>query len=355
MHEIDRILGILLVLQSRRAASARQLAARFEVSTRTIYRDVRTMSLLGIPLYSERGRNGGIRLLEGYFLPPLMFSREEAIALLLALTLLRSLRVVPFRAATETAAQKLLAAVPGHLRAMLAHLERLIGVERPQSDIFHPEPDQALRTDADAQRESGVVTRFVEALLEGREVHLSYQSPYRDAVSGVVARPLGLFWDRDRWYLAGAEAGAASSTASATSLWRADRAAHLSIAVTRAGLENSQGEGRNGQDAADFDIGALLGHAWLKRAMASWRRNAPVSLRITAEQARRLRQDWYYRFAEYENDDGDDGGVLMTFGESDPEVVLALVRWLGPGAELIAPEAWRALLRTQLEAMLRHT
>ena len=65
MKEIDRILGILLALQSHRRISARQLAERFHVSTRTIYRDLQTMSLLGIPVYAERGRNGGIRLLEG--------------------------------------------------------------------------------------------------------------------------------------------------------------------------------------------------------------------------------------------------------------------------------------------------
>src|SRR5690349_3808604 len=119
MKELDRILGILLALQSRRTVSARQLAERFGVSTRTIYRDLQTMSLLGIPVYSERGRNGGIRLLEGYFLPPLMFSRSEAIALLLGTIMLRTLRAAPFQAEAETATQKLLAAVPEHLRAML--------------------------------------------------------------------------------------------------------------------------------------------------------------------------------------------------------------------------------------------
>ena len=85
MKELDRILGILLALQSQRRISARQMAERFGVSTRTVYRDLQTMSLLGIPIYAERGRNGGIRLLEGYFLPPLMFTRSEAIALLLGI------------------------------------------------------------------------------------------------------------------------------------------------------------------------------------------------------------------------------------------------------------------------------
>src|SRR3954453_2906902 len=139
MGELDRILGILLLLQSGRATSAKKLAERFAVSTRTIYRDLRTMSLLGIPVYSMRGRNGGVRLLEGYFLPPLMFSRDEAIALLLGLIVVRSLRVVPFQEAVDTASQKLLAAVPEHLRQILAGLDRIVGVERSNRDIFHAE------------------------------------------------------------------------------------------------------------------------------------------------------------------------------------------------------------------------
>ena len=113
----------------------------------------------------------------------------------------------------------------------------------------------------------------------------------------------------------------------------------------------ARGSGRADERRADFDIGALLGRAWLKSAMDAWRTNAPVRLRITADQARRLRQDWYYRFARYETDT--DGAVVLEFGERDAELALALARWLGPGAELLSPAPWRTTLRAQLEAMLR--
>ena len=88
MNRFDRILGIVLRLRSNERLSASQLAAQFAVSRRTIYRDIETLSLLGVPVYSERGRDGGIRLLEGYFLPTLMFSTKEAISLLLGLAFL---------------------------------------------------------------------------------------------------------------------------------------------------------------------------------------------------------------------------------------------------------------------------
>lgn len=336
MRELERILGILLVLQSRRAASAKQLAERFAVSTRTIYRDLQTMSLLGIPVYAERGRNGGVRLLDGYFLPPLMFTREEAIALLLGLTLLRSLRTVPFQGEVDTATHKLLAAVPQPLRATLAHLERLIGVERAQADLFHPEPEVPPAAAAPSG-ESGVVTRFLHALLDQNHIQLRYQSPYRETERGVTARPLGLFWDRDRWYLVGADL----DVPRARLTWRADRVRGITLL------------GRMEDNHTDFDIGDLLGHAWLKTAMDTWRERVPVRLRITLQQAALLRRDWYYQFAQYDVEA--DGRVVMTFGEGDPEPVLALLRWLGPGAELLSPDSWRPLLRAQLASMLHTT
>ena len=333
MKELDRILGIMLALQSQRRISARSLAERFGVSTRTIYRDLRTMSLLGIPVYAERGRNGGIRLLEGYFLPPLMFTRSEAIALLLGIIILRTLRAVPFEADVDTATQKLLAAVPEHLRVTLARLGQLIGAEMPPADIFHAEPDEPATT-SDPHRDGATVTRFLQAILDGDAVRLAYQSPYRDAPMTMEAEPLGVFWDRGRWYLATSD----TDYGEQERLWRADR-------VTSISPYSLLKERR-----ADFDVGGLLGRAWLRTAMAAWRSRAPVRLRITEEQAQRLQQDWYYRFAHYEPDDA--GRVIMTIGERDRDLVFALVRWLGPGAELLAPVEWRETLCEQLTAML---
>ena len=97
--------------------AAGDLARQFGVSRRTIYRDMDTLSALGVPVYAERGLAGGFRLLPGYFLPPLMFSRGEAVSLVLGLALWRSLRGRPLMAELETAERKLLAALPDELAA----------------------------------------------------------------------------------------------------------------------------------------------------------------------------------------------------------------------------------------------
>src|SRR5688500_2800085 len=62
----SRLLSIMMLLQARQRVSATELAAHVEVSVRTIYRDVEQLSAAGIPVYAERGRTGGFRLLEGW-------------------------------------------------------------------------------------------------------------------------------------------------------------------------------------------------------------------------------------------------------------------------------------------------
>jgi predicted DNA-binding transcriptional regulator YafY len=93
-----------------------------------------------------------------------------------------------------------------------------------------------------------------------------------------------------------------------------------------------------------------LDRNWLQAAMQQWAQEAPVSIRLSRQQAERLEKDWYYQHAIFEQLSED--RVLMTFGEEDQHIVLELLRWLGPGAELIEPVAWRAVMRAELVQML---
>ncbi len=341
MNRFDRILGILLFLRSRPSVSATDLARHFEVSTRTLYRDVEALSALGVPIYAERGRKGGFRLLEGYFLPPLMFTPNEAITLLVGLTLQRSLQAPLFPREMEVAEKKLLAALPERLRVLLQKAEKILGFETVPHDMFHPEPakppplldeqgEQALL------HESASINTFFQALLAGQQVHLHYASPYQEQASEVQLTPLGLLWDRDYWYLVGRQRNRKQTL----KLWRADRVVHLSALQH---LSSAQPE---------FDIRNLLGRAWMVPAMEQWREQAPVKISLSSAQATRLQQDWYYRYAYFEP--CGEGQVMMTFGESNPTIVLELLRWLGPGAELIEPKIWREKIREELQQMLAY-
>ena len=82
MNRIDRLAAILIQMQSRRLVRAQEIADKFSISLRTVYRDVKALEEAGVPVIGEAGI--GYKLMDGYKLPPVMFNQEEATALLTA-------------------------------------------------------------------------------------------------------------------------------------------------------------------------------------------------------------------------------------------------------------------------------
>lgn len=85
MNRIDRLFGILTILQSKKFVTASYLAEKYEISVRTIYRDIRALEELGIPVSFEQPK--GYFIVQGYFLPPLSLTIDEANALILMASL----------------------------------------------------------------------------------------------------------------------------------------------------------------------------------------------------------------------------------------------------------------------------
>lgn len=82
MNRFDRLTAILIHLQSRKVVIAQDIANRFNISLRTVYRDIRSLEVAGVPIVGEKGL--GYSIMEGYRLPPVMFTEEEAVAFLMA-------------------------------------------------------------------------------------------------------------------------------------------------------------------------------------------------------------------------------------------------------------------------------
>ena len=85
MNRIDRLMGIMTLLQSKKYCTAEKLSDKFEISIRTVYRDIKALSEIGIPVNFEIGK--GYFIAQGYFLPPLSLTIQEANALILLNTL----------------------------------------------------------------------------------------------------------------------------------------------------------------------------------------------------------------------------------------------------------------------------
>ncbi|MEO5952149.1 MAG: YafY family protein [Chloroflexia bacterium] len=124
MNRTDRLLAIVLELQARRKQRAEDLASTFEVSKRTIYRDVEALCEMGVPVVSVPGQ--GYSLVAGYFLPPLRFTTDEAIMLVLGSDFMADNFDAEYRLAAQSAGRKIVAALPDELKAEVKSLEETI-------------------------------------------------------------------------------------------------------------------------------------------------------------------------------------------------------------------------------------
>lgn len=124
MNRTDRLLAIVLELQARGKQRAEDLAATFETSKRTIYRDMLALGEAGVPLVSIPGQ--GYSLMKGYFLPPLSFTSEEATMLLLGSGVMAQSFDAQYRQAAQAASRKIEGVLPEQLRAEVAYLQDAI-------------------------------------------------------------------------------------------------------------------------------------------------------------------------------------------------------------------------------------
>lgn len=90
--QVNRLFEMIYILLGRESVTAKELAERFEVSTRTIYRDLDILSSAGIPIYTSKGSGGGIRLLESFTLDKSLLSKEEQSEILMGLQVLKGAR-----------------------------------------------------------------------------------------------------------------------------------------------------------------------------------------------------------------------------------------------------------------------
>ncbi len=191
----DRLLAILLTLQSRGRMTAPALAERLEVSVRTVYRDVEALSAAGVPIYTEQGRGGGIALLPGYRTDATGLTAAEARALF-AFSGRGVLGEATADRTLQAAFRKLLAALPEDQRAAATRSEERILVE--------PQPWMRKRLDA-----GPVLTALQEAAIEGQRVRLRYQSARRTEPADSIVDVVGLVVKAGVWYLVGYRDGEA--------------------------------------------------------------------------------------------------------------------------------------------------
>ncbi|MGC3961210.1 MAG: YafY family protein [Verrucomicrobiota bacterium] len=186
MNRVDRLVAIALRLQSRRVVRAEDLAAHFEISVRTVYRDLAALGEAGVPIIGEPGV--GYSLVKGYHLPPVMFTAEEASALFFGEKLVAQFTDASLRKQMETALLKIRSVLPRDRQDYLDRLERATAVVSCPSQNIPRLASEAL-------------IPLQRALAERRVLALDYLGGQRREVTKRDVEPLGLIYYAENWHL----------------------------------------------------------------------------------------------------------------------------------------------------------
>jgi predicted DNA-binding transcriptional regulator YafY len=309
MNRTDRLLAIVLELQAKKHIRAEDLAATFEVTKRTIYRDMLALDESGVPIVAIPGH--GYSLVEGYFLPPLTFKADEAIMLLLGSDFIGRNFDAQYRDAAQSASQKIVAVLPEQLRQEVEYLEnsiRFVALNGP----FAPERLQLLR----------------RAIIQRRTVHFRYHSRPRDlqpsAASQREADPYALVHIGSAWMLM-----AYCHLRHDNRYFRLDRMNDVVIldkTFTRSAdfkLERGKEPDRN------VVVKALFDHD-----TARWVQESPS----------------YFQVSQEEHVDG----LLVTLTIAQPGDILNWLLGWGSHVRVLEPESLREILAREAERMLKN-
>jgi predicted DNA-binding transcriptional regulator YafY len=301
-----RLIHLVLLLQSRESMTAAELAAALEVSERTIGRDVLALSEAGVPVYADRGRTGGYRLVGGYRTRLTGLDRDEAEALFLS-GVPSALRAMGLADTASAARLKVSAALQPELRDASRSAAQRFHLDAP---AWYQEP-----------RIPDELPPIAEAVWDDRRIRVTYRRQGAEVVREL--EPYGLVLKAGVWYLV-------ARSSEQFRVYRVDRV-----------LSVSPGGGRFERDA-EFDLPEF----WDRRA-AEFARSIlrdEVVLRLSPDGVRRLpyvTDRAAARSALAAAGPPERGWVRVQLPVESLEVAYEQLLALGPEAEVLAPQALR--------------
>lgn len=185
MNRIDRLQAILTQLQTKKVVKAQEIADRFEISLRTVYRDIRALEEGGIPIGAEAGV--GYFLDDNYTLPPIMFTTEEASAILMAGKIIPHLSDKNVDHAFQDALYKIKSVMKAEDKELLEKLDHSVKVFTGMSSA--PKKDSIYLQD------------IQQALVKSKVLHLKYFAHYNQELTRREVEPIGLLFYALNWHL----------------------------------------------------------------------------------------------------------------------------------------------------------
>ena len=183
MNRIDRLTAIILKLQSHRVVTAEQISNHFEISVRTVYRDIAALSEAGVPIIAEAGV--GYSLMQSYNLPPVMFTEVEAAALFMSCQLTEQFSDESLKKNLSGALLKVQSALPEEHKNYLHKLDQTMHISK-KHQAFHDESS---------------LMPVQEAVIKKRCILIHYDTASLGKITNRVIEPLGLIFYSKQWHI----------------------------------------------------------------------------------------------------------------------------------------------------------
>lgn len=186
MNRIDRLSAILIQLQSRRVVKAQDIADRFEISLRTVYRDIKALEEGGVPVIGEAGV--GYSIVDGYRLPPVMFTREEAAAFLTAEKLVEKLTDNATSNDFNSAMFKVKAVLKSTEKDFLENLDSHIEVVKNRRQL-------------PSKSNLNLLPAILKSISAKKAIEINYFTNYRQEQTQRCIEPIGIIYLENYWHL----------------------------------------------------------------------------------------------------------------------------------------------------------
>ncbi len=183
MNRINRITAILTQLQSKRIVTAQTIADRFEISLRTVYRDIKTLQEAGVPIGSENGV--GYFIVDGYRLPPIMFTEDEANAMITADKLVQQKNEKSLSKNYTSALIKVKAVLRNQQKEKIELLDQRISADNKY--VINPKSDY--------------LSKIQTAITDFLQLKITYRSIYKNEITKRNLKPLALYFTENDWIL----------------------------------------------------------------------------------------------------------------------------------------------------------
>jgi predicted DNA-binding transcriptional regulator YafY len=311
MNRTDRLVALVMLLQSRHVTTAAHMAGHFEVTERTIYRDLAALGEAGVPILGEAGV--GYTLMRGYHLPPVMFSSEEALALVTGGLLTERMTDDTTRTAIRSALDKVCVVLPSDLQRRVHRLRESVQVHGLKPGVG-PVPLGKLQT----------------ALADARVVRMRYRGIDRGEITVREVEPLGLTFYLGHWHLV-----AWCRLRKDVRDFRADRIHAVEITAEAS------------PPHADFDLEKYLARTWMPEPRET------VEIEFHPRLVETVRRYWGPAIVE---ERPSTQAVRITLTHHSREIG-HVARWLlsfGTQARVIAPAALRHQVIAQAREALEH-